>query len=155
MQTAVPAVEVANHRDPLGVGRPDAEAHPGDALDGLRVGAEEAVALDQPSGGKEKQVVGRGLRRGGPDDPAAPGRPRPEQGKRIMLASGGQRGQRSRRARDGVNGDGFDNCHRLSRNYRWTMLGYHSKDRSETAWKLSRLPLRLPPPRSIRVSSAN
>ena len=47
MHAAVPAVEVADHADALGIGRPDREARPGDAAALLDVAAQRAPGLAQ------------------------------------------------------------------------------------------------------------
>jgi hypothetical protein len=47
MSAAVPAVPFADHRDPLGVRRPDREAHAGDAVDRRRIRAQRAVRFEQ------------------------------------------------------------------------------------------------------------
>ena len=54
---AVPAVEVADHADPEGVGRPDGEVDPPDPLVGPDVGAELLVALVMRPLAEQMEVV--------------------------------------------------------------------------------------------------
>jgi hypothetical protein len=55
----VPAVEIADHRDMGGVGRPDRKEHAGDAGDLAQIGAEPRREIEMaPLGGKVEIVVG-------------------------------------------------------------------------------------------------
>jgi hypothetical protein len=58
---AVPAVEVADHRYPLRIGRPDPEADAGHAVAALRYRAEAAPGLAQAPGIEQVEVILRGL----------------------------------------------------------------------------------------------
>ena len=62
---AVPVVEVADHADAGGVGRPDGEVHPLDAVDGAQLRPQAVVALPVPAFVQQVQiVVGQQVRKG-------------------------------------------------------------------------------------------
>ncbi len=56
MAARVPRIEVADHRHPLGVGRPDREAHTLDAVDGHDVGAERLGQAEMPALVEQMQI---------------------------------------------------------------------------------------------------
>ncbi len=56
MAARVPRIEVADHRDALGVGRPHREAHARDALDRHDIGAERLGQLEVPSFVEQMQI---------------------------------------------------------------------------------------------------
>ena len=56
MAASVPAVESADHRDPLGIRRPDQEGRAGDALQGHRMGAELLVEAEVAALGHQIDV---------------------------------------------------------------------------------------------------
>ena len=62
---AVPVVEVADHADAGGVGRPDGEVHALDAVDGAELRPQPVVALPVPAFVQQVQiVVGQQVRKG-------------------------------------------------------------------------------------------
>jgi hypothetical protein len=90
MAAAVPAVEIADHADPLGIGRPDREQRPGDPGHLVRPGAQQAVGVAVPALAEQVEIEVGELRPVGvgvmgdvfamiavaPDEPVVLGQPR-------------------------------------------------------------------------------
>jgi hypothetical protein len=56
MAPRVPGIEIADHRDALGVGRPDREAHARHAVDGRHVGAQRIGQMEMAALVEQVQV---------------------------------------------------------------------------------------------------